>query len=468
MTADAAVQPQELTAGQESMWLAHRLAPDSPAYSILTAVRILTAVDDAVLARAVRIVAERHPPLRSRYYEQDGRPLCADLGPDAVRLAVRELGPLPDQHLRERALEEYRRPFRLETEAPLRVSLLRATPQEAVLVLVIQHVAGDASSQWLVLREILDVYSSLIQAGQPSPEPDRAPFARHVAAERDLIGSERGERMARYWRELRAGAEPAELPADRPRPAAPSLRGAACTVPLPAGSGARVRTAAEELGVTPFALLLGVFQVMAHRYGGYGDALIGSAASCRTRETAQTVGYLVNPVLLRSSISRRTTFREAVLAAHNQVLRGLMNVAYPTVLLARDENARSRGPLAHLAFTLIMADRLEPRLAFPADGALIGPETDYRGLRLALLDLPHMEGQFDLNTELRLSGDTLVAVFRYATDLFDPETAQGFADGYARLLAAALDDPDLPAGKAPLTDPAHLLEVLGLAAAHPA
>jgi hypothetical protein len=338
-----------------------------------------------------------------------------------------------------------------------------------VLVLVIQHVAGDASSQWLVLREILDVYSSLIQNGRPSPEPARVPFAQHVAAERELVGSERGDRMARYWRELRTGTLPAELPADRPRPATPSLRGAACTVPLPDRTGARVKAAAEDLGVTPFAFLLGVFQVMVHRYGGYGDALIGSAASCRTRETAQSVGYLVNPVLLRSSISRRTTFREAARAAHGQILKGLMNVAYPTVLLARDDDAaRSRGPLAHLAFTLIMADRLEPRLPFPADGALVGPATDYRGLRLALLDLPHMEGQFDLNTELRLSGDTLVAAFRYATDLFDPETAQGFADGYARLLAAALDDPDLPAAKAPLADPADLLALLSLGAAYPA
>ncbi len=451
-----------LSAGQESMWLLHRLSPDSPAYSILTGVRVLGPLHDQLLDQTVRTVAERHPVLRSRYFERDGRLGRADLGPDAVRLRVREIGPLPEDQLREAVLEEYRRPFALEAQAPLRVTLLRTAPTDAVLVLVIQHVAGDASSQWLVLRELLDVYSSLIQTGEPEPEPRRVSFDEHVAAERALLESERGTRMARYWQELRAGAAPAELPADRPRPAVQSLRGAAVIVPLPDGTGARVKAAAGEHGVTPFAVLLGVFQVMAHRYGGYGDALIGCAASIRTPRTAQTIGYLVNPVLLRSSVSRRTTFRETVLAAHAQVLRGLANAAYPTVLLTRDQREPARGPLAHLAFTLIVTDRLKPRLPYPAPGRLVGPEAEYRGLRLALLDLPHMEGQFDLNAEVRLSGDALAAVFRYDTDLFDPATAERIAASYARLLAAALDDPGLTAAKAPLLDPAELLAVLGM------
>jgi hypothetical protein len=447
-----------LSVGQESMWLLHRLSPDSPAYSILTGVRMLGPIHDRLLDQAVRTVAERHPVLRSRYIERDGHPYRADLGPDAVRLPVREIGPLPEDRLREAVLEEYRRPFALEAQPPLRVTLLRTAPQDAVLVLVIQHVAGDASSQWLVLREVLDVYSSLVRTGEPEPESRRMSFEEHVAAEQALLESERGERMARYWQGLRTGAAPAELPTDRPRPAVQSLRGAAVIVPLPDGAGARVKAAASEHGVTPFAFMVGVFQVMAHRYGGYGDALIGCAASIRTPRTAQTIGYLVNPVLLRSSVSRRTTFRETVRTAHDQVLRGLANAAYPTVLLTRDQ----RGPLAHLAFTLIVTDRLEPRLPYPAPGRLVGPEAEYRGLRLALLDLPHMEGQFDLNAEVRLSGDALAAVFRYDTDLFDPATAERIAASYARLLAAALDDPDLTAAKAPLADPAELLAVLGM------
>jgi hypothetical protein len=457
-----------LSAGQESLWLLHRLAPDSPAYSILTAVRIRGPLDERLLDRAVRTVAERHPPLRSRYFEQDGHPYRADLGSDAVRLAVREAGSLPEDRLRAAVTEEYQRPFRLETQAPMRVTLLRATPRDAVLVLVIQHVAGDASSQWLVLRELLDVYGNLAETGFPGAEPRRASFDEHVDTERALPDSQRGERMARYWQQVRAGAAPAELPTDRPRPALRSLRGAAAAVPLPEGTGARVRCVAEDLGVTPFAFLLGVFQVMAHRYGGYGDALIGCAASARTPKTARTVGYIVNLLSLRSSISRRTTFREAARAAHLQVLSGLANVAYPTVLLTREEAGRPRGPLTHLAFTLIVTDRLEPRLAFPPAGELVGPETQYRGLRLALLDLPHMEGQFDLNAEVRLSGDTLAAVFRYDTDLFDPPTAEGIAGSYARLLAAALDDVDLAAAKAPLADPAQLLAALALGSGSPA
>ncbi|MFI2612147.1 condensation domain-containing protein [Kitasatospora sp. NPDC018619] len=466
----AAAQP--LSVGQEALWFLYRLAPDSAAYSILSAVRVRTPLDDALLDRAVRAVAGRHAVLRSRYREVDGRPHRADLGADAVRLEVREVGPVSDERLYALVREVYEAPFRLSSEPPLRVALLRLGPADAVLVLVVHHIAGDATSQWLVLRELLDAHQSAALTGETGLAPLPLGYEDHVAAERALIASPRGARMAAYWRAVRAGATAAELPTDRPRPPVQSFRGSACAVPLPDGAGARVRAAAEELGVTPFAFLLGVFQVLVHRYAGYGEALIGCAASNRTPRTLGLVGYLVNPLPLRSSIHRSTTFRQAVLAAQSQVLHGMANVGYPTVLAGRGEGAQeapeAKGPPAHLAFTLIAADRLEPRLPYPAAGRTEGPEYEYRGLRLAVLDLPHMEGQFDLNADVRLTGDALTAFFRYDTALFERGTVERIAAGYARLLAAALADVDAPVARASLADQDELLRMLAMGAGTPA
>jgi hypothetical protein len=439
---------QPLSAGQEAVWLLHRLNPGSTGYSILTAVHVRGLLDDALLERAVQVVAERHPVLRSRFVELDGCPGRVELGPEAVRLDVREVGDLDEGQLLALIRAVYEVPFRLAEEPPLRVTLLRLRPRESVLVLVVQHIASDATSQWLVLRELLDAHQSLARTGHARLSAVRASYGEHVAAERRLLAGPRGQQMAAYWGAVRSGAVPAELPADRPRPAISPALGATCRVALPRDAGARVSELARKLAITPHALLTGIFQAMVYRYGGGAyaghDSLIGCAASNRSPQALNTIGYFVNLLLLRSSIRRGATFREVFLDAHRQVLGGIANVGYPTVLLGGGE------PLARLAFTLFPVDRLEPRLPPPTDGAITGPEGEYQGLSLAMLDVANMEGQFDLNAEARISGDDLTAVLRYDTAIFDEASVRRFADGYVRLLEAALADPGTLIHKAPL------------------
>lgn len=436
---------QPLSAGQESMWLLHRLNPDSAAYSILTAVRVRGLLDDALLRRAVHAVAERHPLLRSRFFEFEGCPVRTEFGPDAVRLDIREADDASEELLPALIRAIYEVPFRLGEEPPLRVTLVRLRPRDSVLILVTQHIASDATSQWLILRELLDAHQSLVKTGETGLPILRADYDQHVAEERALLATLRGQQMAAYWRAVRSGSAAAQLPTDRPRPAFPSMRGATCRVALPRDAGARVNELARELAITPYALLTGVFQAMVYRYagGGYagGESLIACAASNRSPKTLNTVGYFVNLLLLRSSIRRGTTFRQVFREAHRQVLGGIANVGYPTVLLGGGE------ALARLAFTLFATDRLEPRLPPSPDGGLEGAEYEYRGLSLTVLDLPNMEGQFDLSAEARMAKDILTIALRYDTTIFDETTVKRFAEGYARLLSVALADADTPVHK---------------------
>lgn len=110
-----------------------------------------------------------------------------------------------------------------------------------------------------------------------------------------------------------------------------------------------------------------------------------------------------------------------------------------------------------MAVTLLATDRL------PVPG-LVGaarPAT-YGGLRLSLLDLPHMEGQFDFNVELRSSADELTIVLRYADELFDRATVERFAAVCTRMIEAAVDQPSAVVSCLPLTTGDELAELLSL------
>ncbi|MFE6763995.1 condensation domain-containing protein [Streptomyces sp. NPDC057689] len=431
-----------LSAGQEAMWFLHRLAPLSAAYNVVLGVRTHSPLDEKALGRAVAALARRHELLTSVYEEEDGQPVRRPAPGLPVPFEVREVPGRTDEELALLAREAGARPFALSDAWPFRVVLLRRGPADAALVVAAHHIASDATSQWLMLRDLLDSY-----ALGGAPLPAAAPYSRYVDRERALTGSPAHVRAEEFWAGLGAGTVAATLPHDRPGTGRAALRGATYVHPIDPELAARVPHAAARIGVTPFALLLGAFQAAVHRSTGLDDFLIGCPASTRiAKGTADMVGYLVNSLALRARFGAGATIGETVDEAHLGLLAGLRRLRHPVPV-----------PGFAMAVTLLATDRLPvPGLAGAVEG------TTYGGLRLTLLDLPHMEGQFDFNVELRSGADELTVVLRYADDLFERETVERFAELYTRMIEAAVDRPAAAVSRIAPTADDQLAELLAL------
>ncbi|MFE4958077.1 condensation domain-containing protein [Streptomyces sp. NPDC056653] len=431
-----------LSAGQEAMWFLHRLAPGSAAYNVVLGVRVHSLLDEEALRRAVAALARRHELLSSVYVEEDGQPVRRPAPGLPVPFEVREVPGSTDEELTELARKAGARPFALSDASPFRVVLLRRGSADAALVVAAHHIASDATSQWLMLRDLLDAY-----ALGGAPLPAAVPYSQYVDQERALADSPARARAEQYWAGLGAGTTAATLTPDRPATSRAALRGATYVRTLSPALAARLPGAAARAGVTPFALLLGAFQAAVHRSTGLDDFLIGCPASSRiTKGTADMVGYLVNSLALRARFAADTAIGETVDEAHLGLLAGLRRVRHPVPV-----------PRFAMAVTLLVTDRLPvPGLVGAAEPATYG------GLRLTLLDLPHMEGQFDFNVELRSSADELTVVLRYADELFDRETVERFAEVYTCMIETAVDEPTAAVSRIPLAAGDQLAELLAM------
>ncbi|MEV7232509.1 condensation domain-containing protein [Streptomyces sp. NPDC051020] len=464
---------QPLSQGQQALWYLHRLAPESSAYHVMCAVRIVGArrIGADVLARAVTAVEHRHDLLRSTFDEDERGPYrCVH---PAGRLAP-EIRPADETGEQLRALVRAAgdRPFRLGTDSAFRVVLFDG-PDAQVLLVAAHHIATDAASQALLLRELLDACGAF-DAGDPLPwEGPATGFAVQVAAEERLLADhEETERLAEFWRDSCRGAPLVlDLPADLPRQVLPGQRGDTVAVPVPDRLAERIRATAADGRTTVFVVLAAAFQALLYRYTAEPEFVIGCPASGRrARELRGTVGYFVNPMVLRASLDDETTF-DALLRRTQQRLRDAMNhQEYPFPLLpgalGLARNA-ARTPVFQTTFTMVATSRLDPVMDLLSDprGQRV---LEYAGLSITGYDLPQQEGQFDLAVEVLSGSGGLTVLFRYSTDLFFRPTVDRLSMHYLRLLDAVTTRPERRIGAIRLTGEEERAHLLALSAGAPA
>ena len=90
-----------------------------------------------------------------------------------------------------------------------------------------------------------------------------------------------------YWREQLRGMPAAlELPTDRPRPAAPSYKGARHPLSLSKELTASLEALGRREGATLYMTLLGALQVLS-RWSGQEDIAVGSPIAGRTHRKTE-------------------------------------------------------------------------------------------------------------------------------------------------------------------------------------
>ncbi|WP_187414062.1 non-ribosomal peptide synthetase [Actinomadura chibensis] len=427
--------PAPLSYAQQSMWLHHRAFPDSPAYNVCLLVRMSGPLDTGALRDALRALLRRHAVLRTTYAEDgDGRAVQTVTDDGSLDLTPVDCAD-PDA----RAAELAARPFDLRNERPIRLELLRMGGDEHGLVLVVHHIAWDGMTWGSLSRDLSALYRAAV-TGEPDGLPplavQYADFAeweqRRPVPEADLA----------YWRErLDPPPPPLDLPADRPRGAAPSERGGRRARRFGDDVTGGLRALAAEEDATPYTVMLAAYAVLLHRYTGADDVAVGSAVMNREHaEVERLVGNFGNTLVMRVGLAGAPTFREAVRRAARTVAEGFAHQSAPYDRLVRElRPARGRGRSAFF----------DTMLLFLAQE--IG-ELDLPGVTSTWTHVHNGTTHFDLSLEafVRPGGMTVEATFR--RELFDDERVDALLGHLETLLRDALADPDRPIGALQVMD----------------
>ena len=224
-------QDLPLSFAQQRLWFLNQLEPDNPFYNIPQGLRMRGNLDVAALEKSLDEIVRRHEILRTTYRVIQGQISQTILPAQPVALVRVDLTAIADGERDGTAQafidQEARRPFDLEKGPVIRASLLSLASDEYILVLNTHHIASDGWSMGIFVRELTELYTAFVQ-GKPSPLAELpAQYIDFAVWQRNWISGDVLNQHLEYWRKQLQGAPGAiELPADRPRPAVQSFRGA--------------------------------------------------------------------------------------------------------------------------------------------------------------------------------------------------------------------------------------------------
>ncbi|MGN7186947.1 condensation domain-containing protein [Microbacterium enclense] len=428
-----------LAPSQRRLWFIHQLrSSEDVEYNMPLAFTVDGELAEAPLAAALCDLVRAHEALRTRILTVDGRPVQeVALVPSAADIL--EIVSSPDESYRAIVTRLAMTPFDLAADLPFRAVLVRRSPTEHLLVLIVHHIVCDGWSLLPLASDLSTAYRARLrdlhaETALNPPEVQLADYAVWAdARDRTTASRVQSEEERRWWAEHLAGL---------PRPRALDIehrthggerQGRVISRRLSARIQAAVHATARAAGGTPFMVLHAALAVLLWRNGAGEDTCIGAPVAGRQDERVErTIGFFVNTLALRLRVVRSERFSDLLGRA-----------------IAADTEATSRQ---RLPFDQVVA------AANPPDRRLFRVMLAYQGLAAAPLDLSparveRLEGfeespKFPLRFEVTERFDDrglpggIDLVLTHPVGALDDADGEGLIDEFVKLLDRFVDEPE--------------------------
>jgi amino acid adenylation domain-containing protein len=429
---------------QQRLWFLHQFEGPSPTYNIPTALHLRGTLHTALLEAALRDLVARHESLRTLFNEEDGNPYQDVLPVEAadLRLICQDVDAASLQAAIDAAVGYA---FDISTEIPVRACLLRLSADEAVLVLLVHHIASDGASLAPLARDLSIAYAAHCQGQAPDWVPLPVQYADFTLWQRALLGLESDShstvsRQIAFWKQRLAGLpELINLPTDHPRPIRASHRGDACDLKIDARLYGELVALARQSNASLFMVLHAALALLLSRLGAGSDIVLGTPVAGRTDEVLDDlVGFFVNVLVLRTDVSGNPSFRQLLKRVCDTNLEAYAHQDLPFERLV-DIVSPTRSTAHHPLFQVMLVLQNQASAMHHLHDLDVSPQPV--ATQVSKFDLT-----FDFSTQQAADGSAqgLHLRLEYATDLFERATVQRFGCRLLQLLESITQQADQP------------------------
>ncbi|MEM9257077.1 MAG: amino acid adenylation domain-containing protein [Pseudomonadota bacterium] len=437
-----------LSFAQQRLWAADQLhSAGSDVYNMAAAVRLTGQIDWQKLERAFVALLERQTALRTALLQTDfgiEQRVCDlssfQLPRLTLNVSAREQDTLVEEHFH--MLRQ--QPFQLDGGCLLRVQALDFG-SEAVLLLCVHHIAFDAWSAGVLLRDLSDSYLRQCSGQEGSLATLPVDYLDYANWQRSYLKGRYLEQRLDFWRQQMAGApESLALPFARPQQdVASAYAGGEVRVALEAELLDDLRALARDADATLFMVLSAVYYTVLRAFTGHEDVVFGTDVANRLDPSLESVvGFFVNVVPLRFRQPGSHSFRQLMSAVRSQLLEVYRHQDVPFDRLVDELGARGQQGSNPLVQSLLVLQNAPFSVApsAPLNGA---GEDKIVPPGMTMLDLDNQVSRFDVSLFATESGGGLSLVWKFRRARYQERDVQQLATAFVALVRRATSDPEV-------------------------
>ncbi len=439
-----------LSTQQKQLWFMQQLEPDSPFYSMPSAVNMCGNLDFEALEKSLKAITQRHEVLRAVFPPVHGEPQQRILPDIAFDLDPVDTEIMDDKTFSELMQEDINRPFNLATGPLIRVKLYRRAPDWHILLLLMHHIVSDGWSIAVFVEDFALYYSAFHKKAKPFLEPLPIQYADYAAWQNQWLQSQNIDKQLNYWLKQVSGAKTyLDLPFDRQRPAVPSFRGSHIPFKIPADLLNRLHRKNRQNGVTLFMSLMAAFQALLYLHTGQEDINVGTTIANREiPDLKRLMGFLINILIIRSDLSDNPRFSDFLKQIKNTALDAFANHDLPYERLVealQPDRTLTYPSLFQILFVLQNAPK--GKLALP-------------DLEISIYETRLKNVKFDLTLIMEEEADHINGLMGFRSDLFDAPTIERFIRHYLTILDTVTKDDTIRLRDIPLLSAAEKYQIL--------
>lgn len=414
----------ELASAQKRILFLHGMDHTSLAYNMPNAVLLKGLLDKEKIQNTLMKVIRLHESLRTSFVIHEHeyvQRITEDITFELEYFTCTDAGNV------RQVMEGFIRPFDIGKAPLFRACIIALHPDESLLVVDAHHAIFDGASQSVLINDFMALYS-----GAPL-SPQELQFKDYTTWQSKYERSREMEIKRQFWQEEFAQPVPViDLPADWKRPAVKGYEGAvyACTIEEPVISG--IRELAAKEGVTTFAFLFAVYNILLARLANLEDIVVGTATSGRAhKEMQQVIGMFVNTMPVRNHPAGGLSFSAFLQQVKNKMTAFLKHQDYAYEHLLREHNIRNDGIRNPFFDTIFNYSK-------GVDNVLEIP-----GLAISRYDISTQISKMDLVLTVMETDKALHFSYEYYSKLFRPERIAHMAVYFDRIVAVVLQNPQI-------------------------
>ncbi|MCY7848243.1 lichenysin non-ribosomal peptide synthetase LicA [Bacillus haynesii] len=410
-----------VSSAQKRLYVLQQIEGAEKSYNMPAVLQLEGKLDLKRLKSAAQMLIKRHEAFRTTFEIRDGEPVqriweAAELTIDVIDA---------DEQEAEKLIKEFIRPFDL-TKAPLfRMSIIRVTEEEHLLLVDMHHIISDGASVSVLIDEMTRLY-----AGE-ALEPLRIQYKDFSVWQQHLL-TERHKMQEEYWlKELDGELPVLTLPTDHPRPSVQTFEGSRLSFALKPELVHQLRRLAKETESTLYMVLAASYSAFLSKLSGQSEVIVGSPAAGRPHaDLSRIIGMFVNTLAIRTRPEGDKPFSAFLEEVKETTLGAFEHQDYPFEELIEKLNIQrdmSRNPLFDAVFSMQNADLKDLSM----DGVTLKP-----------YDFAHQTAKFDLTLTAAEEDGLLVFEMEYNTALFKRESIERWSGYWVNLLEAVAENPD--------------------------